>query len=277
MANVDLYRGGTPEVRFMRCEGDGSLFRPPLGMRNIPITPPFDTHVAAEFAVGWFTMMYPFRFFDPDNVEIQPNLANNMRNAGFGVGDIGRLLWIPSRHSAHSLLVDVTGTDEAMAGASFSLTYETLTWEAPSTGNPDGQFVYTLTTDMDDILAAQGITNSFSLSEPSSTYISLERLMGSLTMPSQSLSVSVSGNVSLPVTDTTASGTVNLTGTATGSVAGGQMGYVMPLWVPAETWGLIGIRYDSVPTDENVSLYDMRSSVWFSMKVQGHECQVYNQ
>lgn len=164
MATVNIFRGGSPIVNYMWCGcGEGhNEFRPPFQPRNFDDTPPHNGKVAAEYAIGYFTNGFALT---PVDSEV---LRNKLECADLAVGDIIRLIILPP--SSFATFVDwrMTGEDANMAGASFSLVMEEVTWD------PDTRTAtYTEMPILDTALSDQGITNSIPADAESGEFFSL--------------------------------------------------------------------------------------------------------
>ena len=73
MANISLYRGGTPVVKFMWCDKDHPVYTPPFRQRHegttsnlfaderpLAETPPYDSHADGAYNLGNFVIGMPF-------------------------------------------------------------------------------------------------------------------------------------------------------------------------------------------------------------------------
>ena len=69
MANISLYRGGTPVVKFMWCDKDHPVYTPPFRQRHegtisnlfaderpLAETPPYDSHADGAYNLGNFVI-----------------------------------------------------------------------------------------------------------------------------------------------------------------------------------------------------------------------------
>ena len=77
MANISLYRGGTPVVKFMWCDKDHPVYTPPFRQRHegttsnlfaderpLAETPPYDSHADGAYNLGNFVIGMPCTWTD---------------------------------------------------------------------------------------------------------------------------------------------------------------------------------------------------------------------
>lgn len=246
MANINLYKGGTPVPRYKWCEGDYAQFQPPFQtglsstINGIYRTPPYDSHFDGVQAVGYYTGWMPIV------PAIMPGQKNAFRNGPIAVDDIIQCIWIPVDHYATFLNFKVQGEDPRLAGATVSLTAQTVTMT-------NGEPVYAEIQDVENAAAAQGYSAPIAIDTTSNTFISLMR---------------VASSASLAVTGTNDAGSNTVTGTATGEVAG----YVRPLYSAPNVVTVLGLKIVALPTDDNVTLDMMNNAMYMSAKIEGFEC-----
>lgn len=95
MANINMFRGGTPDFKGWFCRGDWPEFKPPFSAPHAAFTPPYDSHADAAYGQGYLNLHFP----------LVPNLAdtyghNWMRTAlkkVSAIGDTIMLNWVPLR------------------------------------------------------------------------------------------------------------------------------------------------------------------------------------
>lgn len=258
MADVKLYKGGTPLVKYMWCDCTLVEFDAPFAYPNNQGTAPYDSHADGAYAggIGYFTIGTPIR----------PRLMTWQRDAlrcnEVAVDDILQTVWIPVDHYATYVNFKSLDTDERMAGATVTLTVQEVT------RNEDGVYVYEEVADMEDALAAQDLGDPIPLDAPFNVMVSLLRVVSAP-------SLTGSATPSLTVTGTANLDTGVVTGTATGNVssaiAGTTLGYVRPLYSDPGKVYMLGVKVLSLPTDTNVGLADSVSGWYQSTKIEGFE------
>jgi len=190
MANIKLYRGGTPTVNFMWRESDYPEFNPPFANPNYKDTPPYDSHADGAYNLGDFVLGMPV---NPNNVGMtwqRKMLAENP----IAVGDIIQCAWLPEDHFATALNLKSVAVDAHMAGATVALVTQTVQYDA--TG------AYTITEDsfLDDAVTAQLGSNVFNVDEPFNARVSLFKVENGYAVPLYS-------DPSLPAKDASSSAT----------------------------------------------------------------------
>lgn len=243
MTNYNLYRGGTPEVRFMWSKKDYSKFNPPLTAKHLGAahklfgndefqdTPPYDSHADGAYNLGNFVI----------GASINPNGRGmiSQRTAfkyqKIAVGDVLQLIWLPEDHVATLLNLKSINWDSKMAGATVALIVQNGTPNADT-----GEFEYTEDTDFAAAVTAQHGSNVFKVDEAFNAMISLYKVNGDYAVP-------MYGQPCLPAKDESTSGT-------------------------APVYKFFGLKVLSLPTDANVTFADMRKSIYMSLRMEAFEC-----
>lgn len=261
MANVSLIRGGTPVIRYMWHERDYTQFQPPYGLPNIPFTPPYDAHVDGAYGSGlaYFTLGMPVV---PNGVGMEWQ-RKALMDQNPQVDDFIDLIVVPEDHFVTFINFKIMQSDPRMAGATVALAARTVEY------NEDGELVYTEIDDVEEAVAAQGITSPIPVDKPYNAFVSLLKIGGS----------SLTGSVTGTVSDSNVTGTIS---------SGEASGYVMPLYSKpykpaADADGspvagktvILGVKIVAMPTDNKVSWHMMRNGWYFSAKIQGFECPTY--
>lgn len=117
MANILMFRGGTPDFKGWFCAGQWPEFRLPVDVPHMPATPPFDSHADAAYGQGYLNLHFP----------LVPNLDDTrahiwMQHALKGlkaVNDVALLNWIPLRSYVDSVFIEVTKVDSILDGVYF--------------------------------------------------------------------------------------------------------------------------------------------------------------
>lgn len=238
MADVVLYKGGTPEVKYMWCENDYAQFNPPFGRPNLKESPPYDSHMDGAYGSGlaYFTMGMPVR---PNNGLTGGMLWQKKALADKDpqVDDFIDLLVIPQNHYVTSLNFKIMESDAHMAGASVTLSAREL--------KSDGKGGFTLTeiSDVEDALTAQSVTTPIPIDKPCNVYVSLVKTDTGYAVP-------LYANPTIPAADDSS--------------------------VP--TYGrdiIIGVKVVALPTDSRFKLHNMLNGWYLSAKVAGFECPTY--
>lgn len=161
MANIRLYRGGTPDVKYVWERKDWAQFRPPFGIPTADDTPPYDSHADGAYNLGNFVQGLPLK---PRGYGLE---WQRKALADAAAGDVLQMIWLPADHYATALNLKSIDIQENLSGATIALISQILTRDA------DGNEVVSDTTDLDDAIAAQGGTNVFDLSKPFNAFVSL--------------------------------------------------------------------------------------------------------
>lgn len=164
MSDVFMYKGGTPEPKYMWCKGETTDYHEPYGHDNMEDTAPFDAHFDGAYGSGLCT----FATGMPFNFKKMPWQKNALKAANVQAGDFIRSIWIPCNHFVEYLRFDVARPDIRMAGATVRMSAQYGAFN--STTN---QFEYTPMTDVADAATAQSLNTPIALDKQSSTMISL--------------------------------------------------------------------------------------------------------
>lgn len=126
MANVNLFRGGTPDFKPMFCKGSYAEWQPPFDAHHYKDTPPFDAHADAAHGQGYLNLQFP----------LVPNLADNwshhwmqtaLKNLS-AVNDCIYLAWVPTRSFVLSQYIEVTAVDPLLSGVYFKPVAARVSW-----------------------------------------------------------------------------------------------------------------------------------------------------
>jgi len=164
MADVKIFQGGTPDVKFAWCAGDYTQYGFPFESIRQDGTPPFNARCDGAYALGYFTLGMPVK---PSQMVYQ---RDAFTAANLKVGDVIRCIVVPPDHYATYLNVKLVDKDERLAGATFGIIVQEVT------RNADGDFVYTNTSLIDDVAASVGVTNTIDVSGATPTNIMLPLL-----------------------------------------------------------------------------------------------------
>jgi hypothetical protein len=257
MANAQVYKGGTPVVRYGAGAEDPTEYGPPFGRNSFggpaygPFMnqPPFD----AKFNGAAGQLTYPAGCpLSPARMRWQ---KTNLLAAKPGVDDIIDMLVVPVNHWIDYVRFDVVRADTALAGAAVIPTGSLYTVDP---ADPNGVYIRTEDAFFVNAATAQGIT-SIPLDVPSSTFISVTSLV----------------NASIAGTAPNGGGAITITSAD---------GYVRPYYVAPEfvthkgelrrfqTGGLLlGIKILSEPTNTNIKIWDARTDFYLTTRVTGFE------
>lgn len=127
MANVNLFRGGTPDFKPMFCKGDFAKWGPPFSASHLDDTPPYDSQADAAYGQGWLTLQFP----------LVPNLWGNyahhwMQTALKDVKQVNDsiwLNWIPLRSFAVAQHIEVNKIDPALKGVTVKPVASRVSWD----------------------------------------------------------------------------------------------------------------------------------------------------
>ena len=127
MADITLFRGGTPVFKPAFCCGDWAEFTNPVDTPHFPGTPPFDSHADGERGQGYLNLSFPF----------VPNLLDTTAHRWMipalqnlaAVGDKVRLFWVPMRGYLDGLYMELTRYDSALDGVYVEPVAERMTWD----------------------------------------------------------------------------------------------------------------------------------------------------
>ena len=257
MANAQVYKGGTPVVKYGRDAGEPIEYGPPFG-RNalgwLPYgpninQPPFDAHFNG--AAGQVT--YPAGCpLAPSRMKWQ---RDNLKAAAPGVDDCIDMILVPINHWIDYIRFDVVMEDTTMAGAEIIPTGCLYTVDP---ANPTKAYIRTEYPFFVNAAAAQGVT-SIPLDVPSSTFISVTTLV----------------NANIQGTAPNGGGAITITSAD---------GYVRPYYVAPEfvtvsgelrrfqSGGLLlGIKILSEPTNTDYHVWDAWHDFYLTTRVTGFE------
>lgn len=127
MANVSLFRGGTPDFKPMFCRGEYAKWGPPFSAIHLDDTPPYDSHADAAYGQGWLTLQFP----------LIPTLWGNyahhwMQTALKGItkpNDIMWLNWVPLRSFAVAQHIEVNKVDPVLTGVTVKPVAARVSWD----------------------------------------------------------------------------------------------------------------------------------------------------
>lgn len=127
MADIIMFRGGTPDFKAYHCEGDTQDYMAPVDAPHQPDTPPFDSHADGAYEQGYLNLAYP----------LIPNLAETQAHQVMqrqlkrvkAVGDVMHLCWIPTRAFLDSIYFEVTRTDKLLDGVKLTPVASRMYWD----------------------------------------------------------------------------------------------------------------------------------------------------
>lgn len=126
MANVNIFRGGSPVFRGIHGSQDFPEWQAPFDAPHFDYTPPFDSHADGVHGQGYLNLMFP----------LVPRLAGGtghdwMTKALRGLSaknDIIRLAWVPLRSYVESMYIEVTKVDPQLKGVYVVPVAERVVW-----------------------------------------------------------------------------------------------------------------------------------------------------
>lgn len=239
MADVSLFKGGTPVVNYMWCEKDYAQFVPPFGRPNLQESPPYDSHMDGAYGSGlaYFTMGMPVR---PNRGQIGGGMLwqkKALADKNPDVDDFIDLIVVPQNHYVTGINFKIMASDAHMAGAAVALTARKLTYSA------DGTYELEEISDITDALAAQSQPSSIPVDVPCNVFVSTVSTDTGYAVP-------LYANPTVPPT-----------------TEGGEPTFGSDL--------ILGVKVVSLPTDSNYKLHHMLNGWYLSVKVAGFECPTY--
>lgn len=251
MANISLYRGGTPEVKFMWCDKDHPKYMPPFSQRHLgarsdlfgderPLdeTPPYDSHADGAYNLGNFVIGLPIAPRNRGQIAQRKALQAQQ----LAVGDILQCIWLPEDHVATYLNLKSITNDANMAGATVALCVQNATPDA------NGVFSYVEDTDFAAAVTAQVGSNSFAVDKPFNAFVSLFKA------DDDGYVKPMYGTPALPVAHDATSST-------------------SPTF---PTYKVFGLKILSLPTKAEVSFADMLNAIYMSLRMEAFECPSAN-
>ena len=253
MANISLYRGGTPEVKYIWSAADHPEYRPPFSQRHLgaqsdlfaderPLeeTPPYDSHADGAYNVGNFVIGLPVA----PRTRGQAAQRKALQAQPLEVGDILQCIWLPEDHIATYLNLKSITNDANMAGATVALVVQN------ATPDKSGEFHYVEDTDFADAVTAQLGTNSFAVDKPFNAFVSLFKAVG----VDKEYAVPMYSKPALPVAHDAPDST-------------------LPTY---PTYKIFGLKILSLPTKSEVAFADMLSAIYMSLRMEAFECPSAN-
>ena len=253
MANISLYRGGTPEVKYIWSAADHPEYRPPFSQRHLgaqsdlfaderPLeeTPPYDSHADGAYNIGNFVIGLPVA----PRTRGQAAQRKALQAQPLEVGDILQCIWLPEDHIATYLNLKSITNDENMAGATVALVVQN------ATPDKNGEFHYVEDTDFADAVTTQVGSNSFAIDKPFNAFVSLFKAVG----VDKEYAVPMYGKPALPVAHDAPDST-------------------LPTY---PTYKIFGLKILSLPTKSEVTFADMLSAIYMSLRMEAFECPSAN-
>ena len=250
MANISLYRGGTPEVKYIWSAADHPEYRPPFSQRHLgaqsdlfaderPLeeTPPYDSHADGAYNVGNVVIGLPVA----PRTRGQVAQRKALQAQPLEVGDILQCIWLPEDHIATYLNLKSITNDANMAGATVALVAQN------ATPDKNGEFHYVEDTDFADAVTTQVGSNSFAVDKPFNAFVSLFKTNGDYAVPMYS-------KPALPVAHDAPDST-------------------LPTY---PTYKIFGLKILSLPTKSEVAFADMLSAIYMSLRMEAFECPSAN-
>lgn len=160
MANVNIFRGGTPDFKGYFCDGQYAEFNPPVDAPNMPGTPPWDSHADAAYGQGYLNLHFP----------LVPNLADTRAHAWMqtalqklnAVGDTIFTNWVPLWSFLDSYCLVVKTTDKILDGVYIKPVASRVAWNFTTQ-----QWSWTPVTAFSDVFDGSNLTQ-FPLGSPQS-------------------------------------------------------------------------------------------------------------
>ncbi|MDR1872020.1 MAG: hypothetical protein LBS60_08935 [Deltaproteobacteria bacterium] len=255
--DAQIFKAGTPVIRYGQGAGDPSLYKPPFGRYGYGETsPPFNAHFNGAAGSVNYPAGCPLK---PRELQWQ---RDNLKFANLAVDDIIQMIVVPCNHWIEMVRFDVNNADPTMAGVTVAMTGQ-LVQVDPT--DPYNKFLPPVELPIfADAATAQGIT-PIPLHVPSSTVLWL----------SQIASATVTGDIP--------AGTDAGGGTLTNGAASG---FIQPLYVAPEfhddnsvppiprrheTGALIlGIKIVALPT--GIKIEDALYDFYLTSRVTGLAC-----
>lgn len=250
MANISLYRGGTPAVKYIWSAADHPEYRPPFSQRHLgaqsdlfaderPLeeTPPYDSHADGAYNMGNFVIGLPVA----PRTRGQATQRKALQAQPLEVGDILQCIWLPEDHIATYLNLKSITNDANMAGATVALVAQN------ATPDKNGEFHYVEDTDFADAVTTQVGSNSFAVDKPFNAFVSLFKTNGDYAVPMYS-------KPALPVAHDAPDST-------------------LPTY---PTYKIFGLKILSLPTKSEVTFADMLSAIYMSLRMEAFECPSAN-
>lgn len=158
MANVLIYRGGSPDFKGVMCDNQFAEYRAPYSAPHLAATPPFDSHADAAYGQGYLNLNFP----------LVPNLNDTsahrwMQPALKGIKDVDDIIftnWVPTFSYMDALHIVVTATDPTLDGVYFKPVAYRHAWNFTTE-----EWTLTPIVAFDDEVAAAGVTQ-FPLGTP---------------------------------------------------------------------------------------------------------------
>ena len=159
MANISLFRGGTPVFRPAFCCGDYAEFMPPVDTPHFPGTPPYDSHADGAREQGFLNLSFPF----------VPNLLDTTAHRWMipplqklsAVGDVIQLAWVPMRGFVDSLHIELTRYDKNLDGVYVQPVAQRAVWNFTTE-----QWEYQANTDFDNDISSYANVTKLPLGTP---------------------------------------------------------------------------------------------------------------
>lgn len=151
MANVMLFRGGTPDFKPMFCKGEYAQFKPPFSSPHFYDTPPYDSHADAAQGQGYLNLVFP----------LVPNLQQNdahhwQQTALKGLGKVNDVIytnWVPLRSFVVAQHIEVVRGDPALDGVYVKPVAARVSWDFDTE-----DYVWETNTDYAAAVTAAGVT-----------------------------------------------------------------------------------------------------------------------
>jgi hypothetical protein len=252
MADAQVFKGGTPVIKYGWSKDDPILSRAPFGRYGYSETsPPFNAHYDGSAGQYTYAAGCPLK---PNELAWQ---KTNLKYAKLDVNDVIQMIVVPTNHWIDMVRFDVNNHDDRLAGATVSITGQRLRVD------PNDPYNKFLDPEEDPIFeaaaTAQGVV-PIPLATPSSTILWL----------SQISSATITGTIP-PGTD--AAGGVIDAGTATG--------FVQPLYVEPEFYAdpagtlkrhetgalILGIKIVCMPTNTAIGIADALYDFYLTTRV----------
>jgi hypothetical protein len=237
MADAQIYKGGTPIVRYGQGEGHPNLYRPPYGKHPFDKSPPFNAHYNGASGSVDYAAGMPFK---PSELGWQ---RDNLKFARLGAGDVVQMIVVPCNHWITMVRFDVGTADPRMIGATAEITGQRV---EPAAADPYDWRLFTTAVEplFATAAAAQGLT-PIPLDVPSTTVLQLTDVSTGYAVP---LSVDPAFHMDPDMT-----------------------------LKRHETAALIlGIRIVAMPTDTSVMIEDAYNDFYLTTRITGLQCPSFS-
>lgn len=130
MADITIFRGGTPDFKPMFCAGEYAQFTPPFSSPHFKDTPPYNSHADAAHGQGYLNLHFPL------NPNLQGNYAHRWQQLALkGLKDVGDniwIAWVPLRSFVVMQHIECVRGDEMLDGVYIKPVAKRVFWDFAS-------------------------------------------------------------------------------------------------------------------------------------------------